>query len=128
MMDGFIDATLDETIKIGKPKKVEDVSKLKKNIDPKTNHFIFERTAAGEKVRTLVEMKGDEIIRQGVDAAYDYLRGRRAGITSETQNTTPLLQSNRRSLFSVLWPFIIGVLGTLFVISEMIPGGLSSIF
>ena len=129
-MDGFIDASLEDTMPIGKPKvkKVKDVSGLKKNIDPKTNHFIFERTAAGEKVRTLVEMKGDEIIRQGVDAAYSYLNGRRAGLVPKSVEGSTLNSRQPKSLFSALWPFILGVGLTLFFISEMLPGGLTALF
>ena len=129
-MDGFIDASLEDTMPIGKPKvkKVKDVSGLKKNIDPKTNHFIFERTAAGEKVRTLVEMKGDEIIRQGVDAAYNYLRGKRSGLTPKSVENASLDSRPSKSLFSALWPFILGIGLTLFFVSEMLPGGLGSLF
>jgi len=134
-MDGFIDSSLTDIMKIDdreKPvvKKIgpEEVHGLKKNIDPKTNRFIFKRTPAGEKVRTLVEMKGDEIIRQGVDAAYNYLNGRRAGLTSNIIEETPMLPAHRRSLLSVIWPFIVGVGATLFFMSMALPNGLTDLF
>lgn len=126
MSDGIIDSTLDQVMKIDDEPAAKKVKNP--NIDPKTNHFIFKRTPAGEKVRTLVEMKGDEIIRRGVDAAYNYLNGRKAGITSGQIANTPISAGQHRSLFSALWPFILGVGVTLFFINEMIPGGLSSLF
>jgi len=72
---------------------------VKPKIDPKTNKFLFKRTAAGEKVRTLVEMKGDEVIREGVDAAYRYLNGKRNGLTG-----MPLSSSLNTGLQYIIFP------------------------
>jgi hypothetical protein len=134
-MDGFIDSSLMAVMKIDdkdrplvKKSERKAVDGVKKNIDPKTNQFIFKRTPAGERVRTLVEMKGDEIIRHGVDAAYNYLNNKRSDITSKNVEDIPSLPTQRKSLFSVLWPFIVGVGITLFFVNEMIPGGLGSLF
>lgn len=104
--------------------------KTQKSEMPAGQHrFMFKRTEAGEKVRTLVEMRGDEIIRRGVDAAYNYLNGRRsyAG-TSMRFNNSLTSTTGLRSLLPGLLMFVFGVGLTLLVVGELVPGGLGSLF
>jgi len=106
-----------------------ETEKRKSNMPPGQHRFMFERTEAGEKIRTLVEMRGDEIIRQGVDAAYNYLNGRKAYAATPLQSNSSLMGTKSlRSLLPGFWMFIFGVGLTLLIVSELVPGGLGSIF
>lgn len=106
-----------------------ETKKQKSDMPAGKHRFMFERTEAGERVRTLVEMKGDEIIRQGVNAAYNYLNGRKANANTPSQFNDSLTGTkNLRSLLPGFLMFIFGVGLTLFIVGEMIPGGLGSLF
>jgi len=104
------------------------IEKPKSEMSSGEHKFMFKRTEAGEKVRTLVEMKGDEIIRQGVNAAYDYLNGRKAYGSSKIFDSTLGSTGPVRSLLPGFLTFVIGVAVTLFIVSELLPNGLNSLF